>query len=151
MVAGKKDSVTYGRPKDAAVYDYSQDRSPRILILGFAVIVLVGTILLMLPIATENGIPLDWREALFTATSAVTVTGLIVVSTVERLSTFGDSIRAVFTAHRPPRCDAGTHHFAANDGGSPVSRHFRFGNFRVGGGTRYRICGCGHSVFYMVG
>ncbi len=92
MMMGKRHTLTYGRPRNPAIHDYSQDRSPRILITGFALIVLVGTILLMLPIATQNRVPLDWREALFTATSAVTVTGLIVVSTVERLSTFGEVV-----------------------------------------------------------
>ncbi len=83
---------TYGRPRDAKIHDFSNDRSPQILILGFTAIILLGTLLLMLPIATENRVPLDWREALFTATSAVTVTGLIVVNTVERLSTFGQIV-----------------------------------------------------------
>lgn len=92
MTTEKRQSPTYGRPKNVTVYDYSQDRSPRTLIIGFALIILVGTILLMLPVATENHVPLDWREALFTATSAVTVTGLIVVNTVERLSTFGEIV-----------------------------------------------------------
>lgn len=90
---GRNDKLkSYGRPKDVDIHDFSEDRSPQVLILGFAVIIALGTLLLMLPIATENRVPLDWREALFTATSAVTVTGLIVVSTVERLSTFGEMV-----------------------------------------------------------
>ncbi len=79
-------------PSIVQVHDYSADRSPYTLIIGFALIIFVGTVLLMLPIATENHVSLDWREALFTATSAVTVTGLVVVSTVERLSTFGELV-----------------------------------------------------------
>ncbi len=79
-------------PADVKIHDFSSDNSPRILIFGFALIILIGTILLSLPVATENGVPLDWREALFTSTSAVTVTGLIVVNTVERFSTFGEIV-----------------------------------------------------------
>lgn len=40
----------------------------KILIVGFAAIILVGTILLALPIATEGTGSLSWLEALFTAT-----------------------------------------------------------------------------------
>ncbi len=62
------------------------------MVLGFAVIILFGTILLTLPIATEGPGRLSWLEALFTATSATTVTGLIVVGTEPTFSTFGEIV-----------------------------------------------------------
>ena len=52
---------------------------PETLLLGFTLLCLIGGGLLRLPMAAT--ITLDWQEALFTATSAVTVTGLAVVDT----------------------------------------------------------------------
>ena len=54
--------------------------------------VLLVTLLLMLPVAHERGITTSFREALFTATSAVCVTGLIVVDTPTYWSTFGEVV-----------------------------------------------------------
>ncbi|MGE6257404.1 TrkH family potassium uptake protein [Heyndrickxia sporothermodurans] len=65
---------------------------PKILILGFAAIILLGCILLHLPVATANGEGLDWIDALFTATSATCVTGLVVVDTGTTFSLFGQII-----------------------------------------------------------
>ncbi|WP_053070819.1 TrkH family potassium uptake protein [Halomonas sp. PR-M31] len=59
---------------------------PELLLLGFVFLSLLGTLILMLPISAHS--PLSWNEALFTATSAVTVTGLTVISTSE-LTLFG--------------------------------------------------------------
>lgn len=59
---------------------------PAILMLGFLALILIGTLLLLLPFAAERDI--TFLNALFTATSAVTVTGLGVVGTAE-YSTFG--------------------------------------------------------------
>jgi trk system potassium uptake protein TrkH len=64
----------------------------KILVVGFAVIILVGTVLLRLPVATQGPVSLTWLEALFTATSATTVTGLVVVSTAPTFSLFGEII-----------------------------------------------------------
>lgn len=61
-----------------------------IFILSFLVVILVGTILLKLPNATTNGI--SWIDALFTASSAVCVTGLIVVDTATAFTSFGQTI-----------------------------------------------------------
>jgi trk system potassium uptake protein TrkH len=62
------------------------------LILGFAFIILVGSALLTLPAATDTPGGLSWLEALFTTTSAVTVTGLVVVGTEITFSTFGEIV-----------------------------------------------------------
>ena len=62
-------------------------------IAAFAVAVLAVTALLMLPMAAEPGEPsTTFRQALFTATSAVCVTGLAVVDTPTHWSTFGELV-----------------------------------------------------------
>ncbi len=65
---------------------------PKVLVLGFATIIIIGALLLMLPIATEDGKGLSFLNALFTATSATCVTGLIVVDTGDTFSTFGELV-----------------------------------------------------------
>jgi trk system potassium uptake protein TrkH len=65
---------------------------PKILVLGFAAVILIGTLLLTLPIATEDGYGLPFLDALFTATSATCVTGLVVVDTGDTFSTFGELV-----------------------------------------------------------
>ncbi|QEA39189.1 Ktr system potassium transporter B [Pistricoccus aurantiacus] len=62
---------------------------PEALLLGFVLLCAVGTLLLSLPQASYE--PLTWHEALFTATSAVTVTGLVVVDT-SLFTPFGQSV-----------------------------------------------------------
>jgi trk system potassium uptake protein TrkH len=67
-------------------------RSPaRTVIIGFALVIFTGTILLMFP-AASTGEHLGFVNALFTSTSAVCVTGLTVVDTGSALSPFGQSI-----------------------------------------------------------
>ena len=56
---------------------------------GFAVLIALGTLLLMLPPATAPGNTTSLIDALFTATSAVCVTGLVVVDTGDHWTTFG--------------------------------------------------------------
>jgi len=65
----------------------------QLFIVSFLLIILLGTLLLMLPKATHNGISLI--DALFTSTSAVCVTGLIVVDTGTYFTQFGQSIIAI--------------------------------------------------------
>ncbi len=64
----------------------------QIIIIGFAGIILVGTALLMLPISTQSGIGPSFLDALFTATSAVCVTGLVVRDTATYWSYFGQIV-----------------------------------------------------------
>jgi trk system potassium uptake protein TrkH len=61
-------------------------------VLGFAGLILMGTLLLMLPWSTADGSPPPLSVALFTATSAVCVTGLVVVDTGTYWSTFGQTV-----------------------------------------------------------
>ncbi|MEH7389533.1 TrkH family potassium uptake protein [Bacillus sp. JJ1503] len=63
---------------------------PRLLVLVFAFFIGVGTILLKLPIATEHSI--SWIDALFTTTSAMTVTGLNVVDPGSTYTLFGEIV-----------------------------------------------------------
>ncbi|MEC9483632.1 MAG: TrkH family potassium uptake protein [Halomonas sp.] len=62
---------------------------PLVMLSGFALLGLLGTLLLLLPMTSD--IPLSWHQAVFTATSAVTVTGLTVVDTAQ-MSLFGQSV-----------------------------------------------------------
>lgn len=48
----------------------------RIMMLGFAAVILLGTILLCLPVSAADGKSVYWLDALFTATTSVCVTGL---------------------------------------------------------------------------
>ncbi|WP_374711893.1 TrkH family potassium uptake protein [Symbiobacterium terraclitae] len=65
---------------------------PQVLALGFALLILVGTILLALPVAHEPGQRLSVVDALFMATSAVCVTGLAVVDVATTFNTFGEVV-----------------------------------------------------------
>jgi len=60
--------------------------------LVFLGIILVGSLLLVLPRAAADGQPLRWLDALFTSTSAVCVTGLVVRDTATGFSVFGQTI-----------------------------------------------------------
>ncbi len=60
--------------------------------LGFILIIAVGTVLLMLPIASKNGESAGFLNALFTATSSTCVTGLVVVDTYTNWTLFGQSV-----------------------------------------------------------
>ena len=64
----------------------------QIIILGFAGVIVLGALLLMLPISTQNGVVTPFSKTLFTATSAVCVTGLIVFDTASYWSGFGQLI-----------------------------------------------------------
>lgn len=65
--------------------------NPFILFIGsFAIVILIGTFFLMLPSATYE--TLSFRDALFTSTTAVCVTGLLAVDTATEFTLFGQSI-----------------------------------------------------------
>ena len=64
----------------------------QVLTFGFSGLILCGTFLLMLPISSQDGSSLNFIDALFTATSAVCVTGLIVVDTGTYFSLFGQMV-----------------------------------------------------------
>ena len=64
----------------------------QIIIVCFAIVILIGTILLLLPVSARSGEPTSVDCALFTATSAVCVTGLIVRDTASYWSPFGQAV-----------------------------------------------------------
>lgn len=63
---------------------------PAILAALYAALITAGAGLLKLPLATPA--PITWSDAIFTATSAVTVTGLVVLDTGSQLTIFGQAI-----------------------------------------------------------
>ena len=64
----------------------------QIIILGFAALILGGCLLLMLPVSTADGLGASFSDALFTSTSAVCVTGLVVHDTATYWSAFGQAV-----------------------------------------------------------
>ncbi|ODM45309.1 Ktr system potassium transporter B [Mameliella alba] len=56
----------------------------------YAVLIATGGVLLSLPIAAQ--VPITWSDAIFTAASAVTVTGLVVIDTGSQLTMFGQAV-----------------------------------------------------------
>ncbi|MGN1038927.1 MAG: TrkH family potassium uptake protein, partial [Mailhella sp.] len=64
----------------------------QIIIIGYFLFILLGTSLLMLPCAAVSGVSAGFQDALFTAASAMTVTGLVVHDTVRFWSLFGQIV-----------------------------------------------------------
>lgn len=91
MSIGEKHSgeVRSARQPSPIVRSYSVRSGAKILVFGFAFVILLGAILLKLPIASAAE-PLTWLEAFFTSTSATTVTGLILFNTQNTFSLFGE-------------------------------------------------------------
>lgn len=67
-------------------------RPTQIMVSGFAAIIVIGALLLTLPIASQSGESIGLLNALFTATSAVCVTGLVMVDTATYWSLFGQIV-----------------------------------------------------------
>lgn len=65
---------------------------PQIIVLGFAGLILLGTLVLMLPISSAEGIQTPFVDALFTATTSTCVTGLVVRDTGSYWSNFGHGV-----------------------------------------------------------
>ena len=66
--------------------------SSQIIIFGFAGAIILGTVLLMLPISSASGNMTPFSDALFTSTSAVCVTGLVIHDTATHWSMFGQFV-----------------------------------------------------------
>ncbi len=64
--------------------------------LSFAALIVVGTLLLKTPVAVPQGDSISWLDALFTMTSAVCVTGLVVRDTATEFTWFGQLLIGVF-------------------------------------------------------
>lgn len=66
--------------------------TPQLISMGFASLILLGALLLMLPISSRTGEVTPFIDALFTTTSATCVTGLTTVNTAEHWSLFGQAV-----------------------------------------------------------
>ncbi len=64
----------------------------RLIVVSFAVVILVGAVLLTLPVTSRNGMPTGFIDSLFTATSATCVTGLVVFDTWTHWNLLGQII-----------------------------------------------------------
>ncbi len=64
----------------------------QIILLSFLATILLGSLLLSLPISAVDGNPVPYLDALFTATSATCVTGLVTLPTVSTWSVFGQAV-----------------------------------------------------------
>jgi trk system potassium uptake protein len=84
-------SSIFSRRKHSWLSRWFLDFPGRASVLGFALLILVGTGLLMLP-AAAVGPPVSAMDALFTATSAACVTGLIVLDTGSDFTLFGQGV-----------------------------------------------------------
>ncbi|HIX59378.1 MAG TPA: H(+)-transporting ATPase, partial [Candidatus Blautia gallistercoris] len=67
----------------------------RLIALGFAVTILCGALLLLMPFSVKEGAEVTFIDALFTSTSAVCVTGLIAIDTADHFTAIGQGIVAV--------------------------------------------------------
>ncbi|PKN79782.1 MAG: potassium transporter Trk [Candidatus Cloacimonetes bacterium HGW-Cloacimonetes-1] len=80
------------RSFEGKFYKFMSTNPPTTLMLSFVFVILIGTVLLMLPAASQNNNVTTFIDALFTATSATCVTGLVVLDTWTYFSTFGQLV-----------------------------------------------------------
>ena len=66
----------------------------RIIAIGFALTILLGSVLLIMPFSVKDGVELEYIDALYTSTSAVCVTGLIAVDAGDTFTPLGQFILA---------------------------------------------------------
>ena len=64
----------------------------RIIALGFAAVILLGSLLLKMPFSVKDGVELQYIDSLYTSTSAVCVTGLIAVDAGDTFTPIGQFI-----------------------------------------------------------
>lgn len=66
----------------------------RLIVVGFALVIFLGTGLLLLPISVRDDATVSFIDALFTSTSAVCVTGLIAIDVADHFTVFGQVVVA---------------------------------------------------------
>ena len=81
-----------GGETDVRIWGNYRVTTFQIIALGFALVILLGTLLLMLPVSARQQESAGFSDCLFTATSAVCVTGLVVRDTVTYWSPFGQAV-----------------------------------------------------------
>lgn len=75
---------------------YMKKQPPgRLITMGFALVILTGALLLMMPFSVRPEAKVSFVDALFTSTSAVCVTGLIAIDTADHFTAFGQGLVAV--------------------------------------------------------
>lgn len=67
----------------------------RLIAMGFALVILIGALVLMLPVSVWPDAEVSFVDALFTSTSAVCVTGLIAIDVADHFTPFGQAVVAV--------------------------------------------------------
>ena len=75
-----------------ALFHKRKITSSQIILYGFALVILIGAVVLMLPVSSKAGTVTPFLDCLFTSTSAVCVTGLVVHDTATHWSVFGQAV-----------------------------------------------------------
>ncbi|MBM6684739.1 H(+)-transporting ATPase [Faecalicatena contorta] len=74
---------------------FKRQPAGRLITLGFALVILLGAVILCLPVSVRDGAHVSFIDALFTSTSAVCVTGLIAIDTADHFTAFGQGMVAL--------------------------------------------------------
>ena len=83
------------------IIEFFRNQPPgRLITLGFFLVIMVGALLLLTPLARRPGVDVRFVDALFTSTSAVCVTGLIAIDTYDTFSVFGRAVVALLIHSR---------------------------------------------------
>ncbi|MCF7920907.1 MAG: TrkH family potassium uptake protein [Candidatus Cloacimonetes bacterium] len=92
-IAGIRDfSLAYEHRQKVSIFEQMSSNPPGYFMISFLLVISLGTMLLMLPAASATGAETPFIDALFTATSATCVTGLIVYDTGTYFSLFGQLV-----------------------------------------------------------
>ena len=75
-----------------ALFHKRKITSSQIILYGFALVILIGAVVLMLPVSSNTRTATPFLDCLFTSTSAVCVTGLVVHDTATHWSVFGQTV-----------------------------------------------------------
>ena len=75
-----------------ALFHKKKITSSQIILYGFALVILIGAVVLMLPVSSRAGAVTPFLDCLLTSTSAVCVTGLVVYDTATHWSVFGQAV-----------------------------------------------------------
>ncbi len=96
--SGKDETAAGGSAgkRDVKHFIFSIKKQPpgRLIVLGFALVILLGTGLLLLPVSVRDDAQVRFIDALFTSTSAVCVTGLIAIDVADHFTAVGQAIVA---------------------------------------------------------
>ena len=83
--------------------NFLKRQSPvRIISLGFALVILIGSVLLSLPCSIRDGVTLRYIDALYMSTSAVCVTGLLTVDAGDTFTPLGQFFLGMLTRETAP-------------------------------------------------